>query len=98
MLVEESNQIIKKPQMNADKRRFVNSGIQQPSEIYLGAKLINSPQRTQRAQSAVTKIFATFAIFAVRGINYLIGLFDTTSAHLLVFICAHPRLIKLGAQ
>ncbi|CAG0960289.1 hypothetical protein METP3_00786 [Methanosarcinales archaeon] len=41
-----------KPQINADKRRFVNLDIQHLSEVYQRNSLIKSPQSTQSTQSS----------------------------------------------
>ncbi len=60
MLVENS----KKPQINADERRFNDANL--------------SPQRTLRAQSIDTIIFASFALFAVRFVRHLTMLLGTT--------------------
>jgi hypothetical protein len=43
---------IRKPQINADERRFVNFNIQHLYEVFPGNYLIKSPQSTQRAQSS----------------------------------------------
>jgi hypothetical protein len=48
----------KKPQMNADERRFVNFKTHQSSGTHSETKLIKSPQSTRRTRSIAAKLFA----------------------------------------
>ncbi len=44
------NSIRKEPQINADERRFIKSGIERIFLDYIYSNLINSPQRAQSSQ------------------------------------------------
>jgi len=91
--------IIKKPQINADERRLVDFDFQQPTDVYLRNKVINSPQRTQRAQSTgIFKIFfeKTLTIRRRTRITRIGRIFtDPRASAQSVFLCTPSAFIRV---
>jgi len=59
-----------KPQINADERRFIESGVQRIFVDDIDSNLINSPQRTQSSQRFFKDKFARIRV--IRAIRVLL--------------------------